>query len=294
MTTPPDKTLQGCFQALRNQLAGKGIATSELDARLLIQAATRLDHAQVILHADRQINEQQLNALNKMAKRRLKHEPVSRILGTKEFYGRQFKISPAVLDPRPDTETLIDLALSATPKNLNFDILDIGTGTGAIIITMLCERVNAFGIATDISSKALQIAEQNARNLKVNDRLQLIQTSWCDDINQLFDLIVSNPPYIASNKISQLAPDVKNHDPHLALDGGTDGLDPYREIARQVAARLKPDGIIMLEIGHDQAADVTEIFTTIGFTNHHKIQPVSKDFGGNDRVVTLIWSKTKK
>jgi len=294
MTTPPDITLQNRFQVLRNQFTKNGIESSDLDARLLIQAATGLDHAGVILNPNQLLTPQQCQTLDEMAQRRLNNEPVSRILGTKEFYGREFLLSKAVLDPRPDTETLIDLALSITTKFQQLDILDIGTGSGAIAITLLCERPNSQAIATDISLEAIKIAKKNATRHGLNNRLQFIQTSWCENIERRFDLIVSNPPYIAKPEFKQLAPEVKNHDPHLALDGGADGLEAYRQIAKLAYSRLKPDGAIMLEIGHLQGPAVTNIFLKHGFSHHAKLKAISKDLAGNDRVVTLIFDSAKK
>lgn len=287
--------LQDCLFALRKKFADAGIKTPELDARLLIQAATGFDHAGLILNINHLLNKSEITAIDSMARRRSSHEPVSRILGEREFYGRPFQISNDVLDPRADTETLIDQTLSVFTNNRlpaqQIDILDIGTGSGAIIITLLCELTNAAGLATDISTKALKMARKNSIELGVEPRLTLLETPWCAGIEQKFDLIVSNPPYISTRDIENLPVDVKAYDPHIALDGGKDGLAAYLMIANQSAGLLKPGGIIVLEIGFDQASDVVEIFKTAGFIENPNLAIIRKDLGGNDRVVTMLWDE---
>ena len=296
-----DLTVQDCLVALRQKFAGNNIETADLDARLLVQATTGIDHAGLILNADHLLSRREIDTIEAMSQRRLNHEPVSRILGVREFYGRDFHITGDVLDPRPDTETLVDLTLSimsdsiasdfvtSDPVMNGPDILDIGTGTGAIIISLLCELPHAKGVATDISPAALKIARQNSHQHGVADRLTLQETAWCAGIEQKFDIIVSNPPYIARSDIDHLALDVKDHDPHLALDGGPDGLDAYRALARQCPARLKPGGVILLEVGFDQAEKVADLFKTAGFIAHDNIKMISPDLANQDRVVTLIW-----
>jgi len=279
---------------LRKRLAAGGIETADLDARLLVQAVTGADHAGLILQSERVLTQKEMAQIEEMAQRRLKHEPVSRILGVREFYGRDFLISGDVLDPRPDTETLIDLVLSVTDHAERCDILDIGTGSGAIIITLLCELPHARAVASDISAGAVEITRQNACRHGVENRLTLVETSWCEGIEQQFDLIVSNPPYITRADIGQLAPEVRDYDPILALDGGQDGLYAYRQLAKCCLTRLKQGGIVMLEIGFDQAEGVRDIFCGLGFIAHPNIEMISKDLAGNDRVVTLIRGEVKK
>lgn len=290
---PDSVKLRDCLASLRKQLSDGGIQTTRIDARLLMQSVTGLDHAGLILHENRVLTEQETKQIKDLIRQRLKGEPVSRILNVKEFYGREFLVTPDVLDPRPDTETLVDLALTHLINNLlknpSPEILDIGTGSGAIIISLLSEISKAQGTATDISATALLVANKNAQSLKVENRLKLIQTTWCTDVNKKFDLIVSNPPYIITSDIDLLDRDVKDFDPLLALDGGADGLTAYREIIKQAPDRLKPGGLIMLEIGFDQATSVLSLLKSARFQEHPTIPPICKDLAGNDRVLTMLW-----
>ncbi len=297
MIMPPDRsddlTLQNCLFALRKKFTDDNIDTADLDARLLVQAATGVDHAGLILKSDHILTAQERRTIKKMSQRRLRREPVSRILGEREFYGRDFIVTSDVLDPRPDTETLIEVVLTAVQTlqmaNRPLDILDIGTGTGAIIVTLLCELPHAKGVATDVSPAALEVARRNGIKRGVAERLNLEETSWCAGIQQQFDIIVSNPPYIVKAEIEKLDRDVKDFDPHLALNGGPDGLDAYRKIAEQCPARMKPGGLIVLEAGFDQAVALASLLMTAGFKPHDDIPIITKDLGGNDRVVTMLW-----
>jgi len=290
---PDSVKLRDCLTSLRKQLSDKGIRSAGIDSRLLMQSVTGLDHAGIILHENRVLTEQELKQINYLGQRRLNNEPVSRILNAKEFYGRQFLITPDVLDPRPDTETLVDLALTHLKNNRSTNpapkILDIGTGSGAIIVSLLSEFSKAQGTATDISAAALQVASKNATSLKVENRLELVQTAWCAGLKTKFDLIVSNPPYINTNDIDLLDRDVKHFDPLLSLDGGTDGLTAYREIIKQAPDKLKSGGLIMLEIGFDQATRVLSLLKSAQFQEHPTLPPICKDLAGNDRVLTMLW-----
>ncbi len=204
---------------------------------------------------------------------------MSRIIGAREFYGRRFRVTPAVLDPRPDTETLVEAALKRMPPSAR--VLDLGTGSGAIIVTLLAERSDATGLATDISSEALAVARENAAALGVAERLTFLEAPWFDGIGERFDLIVSNPPYIPRADIAALSADVRNFDPLLALVGGSDGLDPYRAIAAGAAARLKPGGTVAVEIGAGQADSVEGIFAASGFRQLGR----HRDLGGHIRCL---------
>jgi release factor glutamine methyltransferase len=195
--------------------------------------------------------------------RREAREPVSRILGEREFHGRPFRVTPDTLDPRPDTETLVQMALALMPKTARF--LELGAGTGAVAVTLLAERPECFGVATDISAAALAVARGNAERHGVADRLRLLEGSWFEPVSGVFDIIVSNPPYIPAGDIAGLSPDVRSFDPRLALDGGADGLDAYRAIAAGAADRLVPGGHVAVEIGAGQAAEVAAIFLLAGF-----------------------------
>ena len=232
--------------------------TPHLDARLLFQYAARRSREDIILNPGSGVPFAEAERFRKLIARREAHEPVSRIMGEREFYGRLFQVTPAVLDPRPDTETLIDAALGFMGAQAG--ILDLGTGTGAIIVTLLAERADATGLATDLSAAALAVAQVNADRLGVAPRLSFAEGSWFEPVADRFDLIVSNPPYIAAEDIALLEPDVRNFDPVLALSGGADGLDPYRAIAAGASLHLAEDGTVLVEIGAGQADAVEAIF----------------------------------
>jgi release factor glutamine methyltransferase len=262
-----------------------GIENASKDARFILQGILKRDAASLIGDPDQVIGEW-AQALQDAAKRRLRHEPVSRILGTKQFYGRQFVVTPDVLDPRPDTECLVDLVLDILRAEDRLSdaltIADIGTGSGAIIVTLLAELPKARGIATDVSAAALAVARKNAAALGVLDRLTFVEANVLAGVNDQIDVIVSNPPYICSAEIAGLDIDVRNYDPHLALDGGTDGLKFYREIANEIRA-FRPPCWIALEVGCGQASDVEAIFSTSGCSAHVR----RKDLGGHIRAVAL-------
>jgi release factor glutamine methyltransferase len=214
--------------------------------------------------------------------RRLSGESVARIVGEKEFYGLPFALSSATLEPRPETELLVDLALQRLRPGGR--LLDLGTGTGCIPIAILANRPDAHALATDINSKAIEMAARNAERHGLAGRLTFAQGSWFEalPVPALFDLIVSNPPYIATAVLEALAPEVKDFDPHLALDGGADGLAPYRIIAAGAPQLLVPGGLVLVEIGHDQGAAVQTLFRDAGFEE----VAVHKDLAGLDRVVS--------
>ncbi len=252
--------------------------SAALDARLLLQAAANLTHAEIIAAPEHQLNEEAATRFQAFITRRLNHEPISRILGRREFYGREFLISPHVLDPRADTETLVELALKHCAQGR---FVDLGTGSGAIAITLVSENRNLSGIATDLSDEALGVARGNAERLGGLDRLSFHQGSWFSGIDEKFDIIVSNPPYI--RKDAALPPDVVAFDPHLALFAGHDGFDAYREIARDAAAHLHENGLVAVEIGFDQSIDVIDIFKVHGF----ECVVQSKDLAGHVRAMAF-------
>jgi release factor glutamine methyltransferase len=274
----PDQ-LASLLAAATRRLRAAGSDTPTLDARLLLQAAAGLSREDLILGPDRPLTAEQLSTFEGFLSRRERHEPVSRILGEREFYGRVFKVTPATLDPRPDTETIIEAALPLMPEGAR--LLDLGTGTGAIAITLLAERPDAGGVATDLSAEALAVARENANRLGVANRLTLLQGRWFAPVSGTFDIILSNPPYIPAHEIAGLAPDVRNFDPALALSGGTDGLDPYRIIASGAAAHLGEAGHVLVEIGAGQAADVEAIFAAEGF----QVAVRRHDLGGHVRCL---------
>ena len=276
------ESIAALLQDARKSLFEADVELSALDARLLLQAAGGFSHEYIIAEPETILKPEQILAFKSFINRRLAHEPVSRILGTREFYGRPFQVTRAVLDPRADTETLIALALEIMPSGPN-RILDIGTGSGAIAVTLLAERENYSGIAVDLSVDALHIAKMNALANWVSGRLQFHHGSWFEGIAEKFDLIISNPPYIVHDEIAGLDVEVKDHDPHVALDGGHDGLFAYRAIAAGSSQHLNKSGLVLVEIGAGQGADVTAIFA------QHSFAPKSQkiDLGGHVRALAF-------
>ncbi len=275
---PPDR-LKPLHDEAVFRLKEAGCDTPALDARLLLESATGLTRETLILDPAREVGTAEAERFRELIRRRADREPVSRIIGAREFYGRRFRVTPAVLDPRPDTETLVEAALKRMPPSAR--VLDLGTGSGAIIVTLLAERSDATGLATDISSEALAVARENAAALGVAERLAFLEAPWFDGIGERFDLVVSNPPYIPRADIAALSADVRNFDPLLALVGGSDGLDPYRAIAAGAAARLKPGGSVAVEIGAGQADSVEGIFAASGFRQLGR----HRDLGGHIRCL---------
>jgi release factor glutamine methyltransferase len=282
---PEVATLNQAFVAAATALRNAGIETPELDARLLLCHAAGLTHEATIARASEALRSEAAARLDAALVRRLKHEPVSRILGMREFYGRAFSVCPEALDPRPDTETLIETALAFVEarggRERPLSLLDLGTGTGCILLTLLAELPRARGLGTDISRSALALAADNAMRLHVGGRARFIAADWLDALEGRFDLIVSNPPYLASSSIAGLAADVSAYDPRLALDGGPDGLAAYRRIAARAPAMLAETGRLIVEIGPCQADAVNEIFTAAGL----EFVRLRHDLGGRPRVI---------
>lgn len=247
-----------------------GIEQPEVDARALIGHALHLDRAQLISQSDRTLEAREIADISALAARRLKREPVSRIRGRKEFWSLPLQISPDVLDPRPETETVVEAALDFVVRGglalAKLRILDIGTGSGALLLALLSELPNALGTGTDISPPALEIARANAERNGLAARCTFVACNTADGVQGPFDLIVSNPPYIARGEIASLAPEVREYDPLVALDGGTDGLDSYRAIANEARRLLAPGGRLIVELGAGQESAVAALFTKAGLS----------------------------
>jgi release factor glutamine methyltransferase len=262
------------------------IDSAELDARILVGAVLGLDLTGVIAAANRRLASEDATRLEDFARRRLDGEPVARILGTREFWGLPLKLSAATLVPRPDTETVVELALEmlrAAPRlGHPLRIADIGTGSGAILLALLSESSDAFGVGTDISEDALQTAHRNAVDLGLADRAGFVACDYAAALSGPFDLIVSNPPYIRSAEIADLAAEVRDHDPRAALDGGPDGLDAYRALIPQAATRLAPAGVLVVEAGQGQSTDIEGFMTAAGLTLP---APAKADLAGIRRAV---------
>jgi release factor glutamine methyltransferase len=261
------QTIEAARRALATRLQSAGIDSSELDARLLTGEALNLDLTGMIAAAGRVLTAQESKRLEAFASRRLAGEPVARILGQKEFWGMPFALSPETLVPRPDTETVVELALEMLrerPANRPLAIADLGTGTGAILLALLSELPDATGVGTDISVEALATATANAVNLGLATRANFIRCDYASALTGPFDLIVSNPPYIATSDVACLAVEVRDHDPRKALDGGPDGLDAYRALIPQAASILAPGASLVVEAGQGQAARIEALMTAAG------------------------------
>jgi release factor glutamine methyltransferase len=261
-------TVTNARRALALTFADAGIDSPALDARLLVGHALGLDHAGLVEAADRLLREAEIRTIEGVAVRRLADEPVARILGVKEFWGLPIRLTESVLVPRPDTETVVEAALDALdrdgPRTRPLRIADLGTGSGALLIALLSELPQAFGVGTDVSREALAVARANADVLGLARRAAFVVCDFGAALAGGFDLVVSNPPYIKSADIATLAPDVRDHDPRLALDGGPDGLAAYRTIAADARRLLAPDGHLVVELGAGAAAAVSQTLMTAG------------------------------
>ncbi len=270
-----DANLGAKRHALAERFRQAGIESAEADARLLIAAALGLDRTALTVQSERKLTPDETNAIDALAARRLKREPVARILGRKEFWSLPLNISGAVLVPRPETETVVEAALDFAVsggkglKNLTLEslhILDIGTGSGALLLALLSELPNARGTGTDISAAALEVARGNAERVGLASRCTFVECDIASGVAGPFDLIVSNPPYIAHDDIATLESDVRDYDPSLALDGGPDGLDAYRAIAHDARRLLAGGGRLIVELGAGQESAVRALFNDIGMT----------------------------
>ncbi|WP_024516537.1 peptide chain release factor N(5)-glutamine methyltransferase [Bradyrhizobium sp. Tv2a-2] len=261
----PGQTVDAARRALAARFDAANLGSPELDARLLLSAALKVDLTGLIASGTRQLTASEAGTVETFATRRLRGEPVSRILGEKEFWGLRFTLSAETLVPRPDTETVVELALQmlrdGPASGGTTRILDIGTGTGAILLALLSERPEAFGVGTDISEGALATAGQNAAALGFASRAGFVACSYAAALKGPFDLVVSNPPYIRSADIADLAEEVRAHDPLAALDGGADGLDAYRTLIPQAVQLLRDGGALVVEAGYDQSRQIEELMT---------------------------------
>jgi len=261
------RTVGEAVERLTHALAGVGVETPRLDARLLVAHAIGVPPQDVLLRPERPLEAAEAAAVAMLGRRRAGGEPVSRILGTRGFWTLDLEVSADTLDPRPDTETLIEAVLDAEPDRAKpLRILDLGTGTGAILLALLSEYPKATGLGTDIAAGAVETARLNARRNGLQDRAAFRTADWGEGIDETFDVVVSNPPYIPNGDIAGLAPEVRDFDPHRALAGGPDGLDVYRLLAPQLPRLTRPGGLVALEVGVDQAADVAAILNAAGIS----------------------------
>jgi release factor glutamine methyltransferase len=261
------RTVDAARRALTEKFRTAGLDSPALDARLLIAHALGCDHTALLADGRRLLDNAGETTIAALAERRLAHEPVARIVGAKEFWSLDLRLDPATLVPRPETETLVEAALAVVDRRqsraLPLRIADLGTGSGAILLAVLSELSSAVGVGCDINSRAVMTARDNARRLS-QDRALFVVCDLTTALRGPFDLIVSNPPYIASGDIAALAPEVRLFDPQLALDGGADGLHFYRAIAAAAPTLLAPDGAVIVEIGAGQAEPVAALFAAAG------------------------------
>ncbi|UDF28019.1 UNVERIFIED_ORG: peptide chain release factor N(5)-glutamine methyltransferase [Roseateles sp. XES5] len=282
-------TLAEALATARRRLAEAGIGEPAQDARLLISGLLALSSTAFVTDGRRSLADDEVMAIDAAVARRIEREPVHRILGHRAFSRLDLVLSPDTLEPRPDTEVLVDMLVPHAQRILtergNCRILDLGTGTGAICLALLDLVPGATGVGADFSAGALETAMRNAQLNKVADRFEAVESNWFAAVTGVFDIIVSNPPYIVRSVVGTLDEDVRLYDPILALDGGDDGLDAYRAIAAGAGDRLRDNGLVAYEIGFDQKDQVTAIMWENGFARTDAV----KDFGGNDRA--LLFSK---
>ena len=277
-------TVDAARRCLSDAFRAAGLDTPELDARLLASHVLGLDHGALVAAAGRKLDGPEVAALMALAERRLDREPAARILGRKEFWGLTLDISAATLVPRPETETVVETALAALdasgPRTRALRLADLGTGSGALLLALLSELPGAFGIGTDLDEAALVTARHNADRLGLSARVRFAASDFSAALVDGFDLVVSNPPYVATADIDTLAPEVR-YDPRRALDGGCDGLDCYRAIIGDASRLLVPAGVLVLELGYDQAASVTAIAQAAGLAP----RPARHDLSGVPRAL---------
>jgi release factor glutamine methyltransferase len=269
---------------LRRAFAGAGLEEAALEARLLLLGALELDGSALVTRPDEALTAEQAARLEGFARRRLAREPVARILGEREFWSLPFALSPETLVPRPETETVVETVLALRPdRKAPMRLLDLGTGSGCLLVALLHEYGQAFGVGLDRSLGALATARRNAFRNGVGARAAFAQGDWAASLRGSFDVIVSNPPYIRTDVLPTLEPDVRIYDPSLALDGGQDGLDAYRTVLHAAGRLLGSDGILALEIGYDQEAPIRDLAPLAGLD----VLRVAPDLGGHPRCVAL-------
>jgi release factor glutamine methyltransferase len=282
---------QHLLQELKNILQASGCENSTYEARYCLLAALAISSTELLMRPDEMVSANEAHHTREWAKRRAKGEPLAHLVGKREFWGRDFAVNGSTLIPRPDSETLIEAVLTLYPdRTTPLKILDLGTGSGCLLITLLCEYKEARGIGVDLSPEAIEIASQNAVRHHVSSRALMSVSHWFSALQKTceqgsdkeeFDIIVSNPPYIPTRDITTLASDVRDYEPHRALDGGKDGLDAYRSLIQQSPDFLKPKGLLIFEVGQGQADDVGQLMKHADF----KVLPFFYDLAHIPRVV---------
>jgi release factor glutamine methyltransferase len=270
------------WSTAKARLEAAGLAGPVIDARLLVEAAAEATRVDIVTDPYRPLTDAQEATLEDYLTRRIRREPVSHILGRKGFWKIMLQVTPDVLTPRPDTETVVEFVLRDFPEHAPWSILDLGVGSGAILLAILAERPAAKGLGIDVSEDALAVARDNAAHLGLAGRMALLRGDWTEGLaGDSFDLVVSNPPYIATDVIEELEPEVRDHEPRIALHGGADGLDAYRRLAPEILRVLKPGGRFAVEIGYDQKEAVEALFREAGAAGVQTL----RDLADRDRVV---------
>ncbi len=290
-------TVRDALRLATDRLAATGVPDAAVDARHLVAHTLGVPRAALLSTPERLLDADARQRLAEVLARRAAREPVSRIIGERAFYGLSLGLNADTLDPRPDTETVVSVALAlaaAMPaRDGPLRILDLGTGTGAIALALLAALPDAQATATDINSAALNMAHHNAERHGLADRIRFIESRWLDDVDGRYHLVVTNPPYIRRDEIAALAPEVAKWEPHRALDGGPDGLGAYRSILADTSRVLEPDGWAIFEVGHDQAAAVAALGVNHGLVPAPLNWPPLRDLGGNTRCAAFATSARK-
>ena len=269
-------------------LAEGGIETNSLDARIILKEIFNFDEKELILNSDLILSESKISKVQKIITRRLNFEPVSKIFGKRDFYNSTFSISDDVLDPRPETENIVEIANNFILEKGYESFIDLGTGSGCIILSILKENKNLTAVGVDISIDAINIAKKNSKDMNLEKRSSFLVSNWLSSVYNSYDLIISNPPYIPSDEIITLSKTVKNFDPLISLDGGQDGLECYKEIAQDINRVINKNGRVILEIGYNQAHDVIKIFESKEF----KLLKIYNDINDLNRILTFESKKT--
>jgi release factor glutamine methyltransferase len=284
MTVAAELTVKAVLADATARLSAAGVSDARREARLLLTVALGWDAARVLAFPEVEMAPAERDRLEALIRRRSAREPVSRILGYREFWSLRLELTPETLDPRPDSETLIEAALGALgDRNRAYRVLDFGTGSGCLLLALLSELPNAVGTGIDLSRGALETARRNAAALGLGDRARFLRGNWGAGLSGRWDVILANPPYIAADELDRLAPEVARFEPKLALDGGVDGLDAYRALAPAIARLLAPAGIAVVEMGAGQAQKATGIMVSVGLA----LRAVRHDLSGVDRCLVL-------
>ena len=285
----PALTIGALYQELAEELAAAGIEEPRLEARMLMSFAAGIEQSRIIGHPEDKMAAKTAATLNKFAERRKSGEPMAYITGQKEFWSLNFKVTRDTLIPRPDSETLIEAVLGEFPdKSASPRILDLGTGSGCLLLALLSELPNATGLGLDINPKSCKIAQENVENLGLTSRAKITNNDWMTGLEGKFDIIISNPPYIVESEIASLESAVNQFEPHQALSGGADGLAAYRSIAAQCMAHLSPEGLLAVECGIGQVPDIKEIF----LNNNLKVNSIHRDIANVERCILATVQKS--